>query len=74
MQTQGNLFSKHKDTTTRQPGLFDQDGPEVSDLACASCGELLVRTQSGYLACPRGHGRLISETDEPCGSWFDRDE
>jgi hypothetical protein len=38
------------------------------------CGEYLVTTASGYLSCPKGHGRLQLDAppvEEPCGSWFD---
>jgi len=74
MQTQRNLFRPLADTSTHQGGMFYLDGPEESSLACSVCGEYLVRTQSGYLCCPRGHGKLLAEElpgDEPCGSWFD---
>ena len=49
----------------RQVELFSIDdcGPTV-DLHCALCHAELVRTPSGYLCCPEGHGRLIEETDE----------
>lgn len=66
---------------TRQPELFDVDGPAESDLACQACGEYLVHTQSGYLCCPRGCGKLIESTvpgdtpgQEQSGSWFDAHE
>jgi hypothetical protein len=50
---------------------------------CGECGRLLVRTGSGYRACPRGHGKLIPDQlrtpaqlldpPEPGGSWFESD-
>lgn len=81
MHSQGDLFRPMCATHhTTQGRLFDLDGPAESDLACQQCGEYLVRTQSGYLCCPEGCGRLIEATvprgtpdQEPCGSWFDVD-
>lgn len=55
---QPNLFSPYADTPTTQRELFG-DGPEEAALACDVCGRYLVYTQSGYLCCPRGHGKLI---------------
>jgi hypothetical protein len=50
-------------------------GPGLFDLRCEACGHYLVRTPSGYLACPKGHGKLQQEeAPEPCGSWFDEDD
>ena len=51
----------------RQPTLFDTDGPPAVTATCRECGEYLERTPSGYLACPRGHGKLLTEApaDEP---------
>jgi hypothetical protein len=60
--------------SARQGELFKPGWDEVSDLACGECGEFLVRTPSGWLACPRGHGKLTGEAEpgeEPCGSWFE---
>jgi hypothetical protein len=50
-------------TTTRQPTLFDLDGPRESDDTCAECGAHLVETTSGYWTCPRGHTKLIAPDD-----------
>ncbi len=51
------------------------DTPNLFSLRCDECDSLLVTTDSGYLACPRGHGKLIDQRDdvtlEPCGSLFD---
>src|SRR5271168_3803571 len=45
---------------TQQGQLFDPaDGPG-SPHRC-ECREYLERTPSGYLACPRGHGKLLTE-------------
>ena len=33
----------------------------VFGLCCAECGRDLWRTASGVLACPRGHGKLVTE-------------
>ncbi len=35
---------------TEEPNLFA--------LRCEECGRVLVQTTSGYLCCPRGHGKL----------------
>ncbi len=50
------------------------DEPNLFALRCDECGRQLVNTESGYLACPMGHGRLavdVMEDAEPCGSLFD---
>jgi hypothetical protein len=57
-----------------QPELFPPSLEEVSVLACGECGEFLVRTPSGWLACPRGHGKLTCEEEpgeETYGTWFE---
>jgi hypothetical protein len=42
------------------------DEPSLYAPRCEDCGHFLVRTESGYLACPLGHGKLIRETpDDP---------
>jgi hypothetical protein len=59
----------------RQGRLFDDDAPADSALHCEVCGEYLTHTPSGYLACPKGHGKLRADVDdERCGSWFDPEE
>jgi hypothetical protein len=45
----------------RQGQLFDTDGPPAVTATCRQCGEYLERTPSGYLACPRGHGKLLTQ-------------
>ena len=47
--------------SARQPELFDMPGPPAVNLTC-SCGHYLERTPSGFLACPRGHGKLRTES------------
>jgi len=40
---------------------------------CEQCGEVMVVTESEYLCCPRGHGKLHLDAPpegEACGSWF----
>ena len=59
-------------TTARQGELFPAGLDEVSDLACCVCDARLVRTPSGYLVCPRGHGRLVAES-ESSGKWFEEE-
>ncbi len=53
------------------------DEPNLFALRCEECNRQLVGTESGYLSCPIGHGRLqvdeIVTHGEPCGSWFDDD-
>lgn len=39
----------------------------LSDIKCSVCGERMVLTPSGWLACPRWHGRLISEANQAEG-------
>jgi hypothetical protein len=59
---------------SRQGCLFDTDGPALSGLSCVECGEPMERTPSGYLCCPKGHGRLLEAIDppaaEPSGLWI----
>ncbi len=31
------------------------------DLHCSQCGRTMIDTQSGYISCPLGHGRLLAE-------------
>jgi hypothetical protein len=52
--------------TSRQPRLFDPNAVEAGDtpLVCCTCGRPMVRTESGYLCCPAGHGKLIAEEVE----------
>lgn len=62
-------------STGRQAELWDTDGPELSTLSCGECGEPLERTPSGYLCCPRGHGRLIFEAiDDDASDLFDSEQ
>jgi uncharacterized Zn finger protein (UPF0148 family) len=61
--TQPGIFG-HADTRTRQAELF-QRGGRVSSLTCESCGEPLERTPGGFLACPRGHGKLYEACNSP---------
>ena len=35
--------------------------PDLFSPRCSECGEYLITTESGYLACPRGHGKLFIE-------------
>ena len=56
---QGNLFSRFASAHAVQRELFT--GPIVSESKCCECGENLVETPSGYLCCPQGHGKLLTE-------------
>jgi hypothetical protein len=54
------------------------DEPNLFALRCEECQRQLVKTISGYLACPLGHGKLCLDDEPPeeperCGSWFDPD-
>jgi hypothetical protein len=54
----------------------ERDWPILTSLRCSECGHYLARTESGFLACPLGHGRLIRESDDDrdrCGSGFGED-
>jgi hypothetical protein len=59
MTTQPTFFG-HANTSARQPELFDQGG-RASSLTC-QCGHYLERTPSGFLTCPRGHGKLKADS------------
>jgi hypothetical protein len=47
----------------RQGDLFDEGAATDADsnLRCTVCQSFLVRTASGYLCCPRGHGKLLTK-------------
>ncbi len=54
-----------------------QTAPDLYSARCAECGEYLVQTESGFLCCPKGHGRLQLDdqrdpapADEPCANLF----
>lgn len=53
----------------------DRDQLSLFGIKCEVCSRPLVPTESGYVACPNGHGRLCldaeSVSEEPCGSLFD---
>jgi hypothetical protein len=54
----------------KQGQLFDTDGPTAVNDTCRECGEFMERTPSGFLACTRGHGKLLSETSgESADGW-----
>ena len=62
MTTHRDLYSPMLATTiARQGELFDMAGPAAVNLTCY-CGHYLERTPSGFLACPRGHGKLRTES------------
>jgi hypothetical protein len=75
MNVQRDLFHRMcAHVQARQGELFAPGEGERSNVACGECREFLVRTPSGWLACPQGHGKLMCE-EEPCeesyGSWFE---
>jgi hypothetical protein len=49
--------------TSREATLFDPYDVAAGDspVTCGTCGRPMVRTESGCLCCPAGHGRLIDE-------------
>jgi hypothetical protein len=53
---------------TRQPALFDTEGPPAVTAKCPRCGRYLERTPSDYLCCPAGHGKLLTAPPEHCGA------
>ncbi len=59
-------------TYGHQADLFQDNGAEV-DIHCETCGEYMVRTESGYVTCPKGHGKLLEEGAQPYegGLWFE---
>lgn len=64
MTRQPHLFDDCTATiTTTQPGLFNPNAVEAGDSAstCRNCGRPMLRTESGFLCCPVGHGKLIDE-------------
>lgn len=41
------------------------DEPDLFRPRCGECGKPLHRTESGYLACPDGHGKLVVDMTDP---------
>jgi hypothetical protein len=37
-------------------------GANLFTLRCETCNRYLVLTESGYWACPNGHGKLVIDT------------
>lgn len=61
-----DLFSPWPHDRSRQPALPFRSGFEFeTDRPCREPGCLanLVVTETGYLCCPRGHGKLIPNTE-----------
>jgi hypothetical protein len=80
MHTQPDLFAPMLARSFHRQGeLFDQAAAidADSDQRCAQCGAHLVRTESGFLCCPRGHGKLLIDSldddRERWGQWFEDD-
>jgi hypothetical protein len=75
MTRQPDMYSPYlARVRSRQGRLFDTNGPPLSALSCVACGRPLERTPGGYLACPRGHGKLLTEAiddERPPGPWLD---
>jgi hypothetical protein len=64
MTRQPHLYDAATATvTSRQATLFDPNDVAAGDcpLTCRTCDRPMVRTASGYLCCPAGHGKLIDE-------------
>jgi hypothetical protein len=77
MNVQGDLFHRMcAHVQARQGDLFAPGEDERSDVPCGECGEFLVRTPSGWFACPRGHGKLTCEEEpgeQSYGTWFEEE-
>jgi hypothetical protein len=77
MNVQRDLFHRMcARVQARQGELFAPGEDERSNVPCGECGECLVRTPSGWLCCPRGHGKLIYEAEpgeESYGTWFEEE-
>jgi hypothetical protein len=59
---------------TRQAELFETGG-RVVNLTCQTCGGPMEVTPSGFLCCPRGHGRLhLAANDSANWLFFDLPE
>ena len=66
MHTQRDLFdSCRAELHARQDDLFQAHEYMGTALRCVDCGEYLEETGSGYLACPLGHGRLLTQEPHP---------
>jgi uncharacterized Zn finger protein (UPF0148 family) len=52
-----------------QAELFKAGWEDQTDALCTTCATALIRTTSGYLCCPNGHGKLLVE-QEPEGAAF----
>jgi hypothetical protein len=75
MHTQGDLFRPMcARVSARQGRLFDDAGPPGSARTCATCGEHLTRTPSGFLCCPVGHGRLFEAANDPANWDFGEED
>jgi hypothetical protein len=75
MNVQRDLFNHRcAHVQARQEELFAPGEDERSNVPCGEFGEHLVRTPSGYLACPNGHGKLTCEEEpgeQSYGTWFE---
>jgi hypothetical protein len=75
MHTQPDLFLPMCATVRgRQGELFDPADAPPCGLTCQECGRALVHTESGYLCCPRGHGKLLTEAAAEPDDEADDDE
>jgi len=73
MHKQSDLFRPFlAETFAHQADLFP-DRSRESALACEQCGRYLIETASGYLCCPRGHGRLKIAEQAPADTMDDAD-
>jgi len=63
MSTQRDLFRPMCGRTrTKQQELFAAGHQEISNVYCGECGRAMIRTPSGWIACPSGHGKLREES------------
>ncbi len=63
MTRQGDLFRSFGQVYGKQGSLFDT-GPRLSSLSCVECGEPMEETPSGWICCPKGHGKLRAESED----------
>lgn len=76
MRIQPRLFGPPAETY-RDTGLFDEcQADEPTGLSCSACGRPMIRTESGYLCCTRGHGKLLEPVafETPGGFWEELDD
>jgi hypothetical protein len=59
MTRQASLYDPMLATVRTRQGELFTSAPAAVGLRCPDCERHLVETESGYLCCPAGHGKLI---------------